>query len=80
MEKYQFAQAAESLYEFIWHDFADKYIEQYKKGDISYSVLLQSFTTLLTLLHPFMPFVTEELYQKIPGWDGTPLIVSSWPT
>jgi valyl-tRNA synthetase len=79
MEKYQFAQAAESLYEFIWHDFADKYIEQYKKGDVSYSVLLQSFTSLLALLHPFMPFVTEEIWGKMPRKTDQPLIISSWP-
>lgn len=80
VEKYQFSQATELLYEFTWHEFADKYIEIYKKGEISYSVLLNSFTTLLALLHPFMPFVTEALYQKLPGWNGKPLIISSWPT
>jgi valyl-tRNA synthetase len=79
LDNYQFGQAAEELYEFLWHEFADNYLEAYKKNEVSYALLADSFNTLLTLLHPFMPFVTEKLYQEMPGWNGKPLIISSWP-
>lgn len=72
--------AAESLYEFIWHEFADKYIENVKSRITkdSYSVLLSSYLTLLKLLHPFMPFITEEIHNKLYG-EEEQLMVSSWP-
>ncbi|MEK7565507.1 MAG: valine--tRNA ligase [Patescibacteria group bacterium] len=76
---FRFGQAAENLYQFTWHEFADKYIEDYKKGLISYEALLSSFETLLKLLHPFMPFVTEEIWSLIPKKEATPLIISPWP-
>ncbi len=79
MEKYRFNNAAELLYESFWHWFCDQAIEQAKNGEISKRALQEGLLTYLKLLHPFMPFVTEELYQKIPGWDGIPLIVSPWP-
>ncbi len=79
IDKYEFGQAAEQLYEFIWHTFADKYIEEYKQGNISYSRLFDSFQTLLKLLHPFMPFVTEAIWSNLPKESTDPLIVSSWP-
>jgi len=85
LEKYRFDLAAETIYQFIWHDFADKYIEQTKprisNGDlVSLSVLRHVFLNCLKLLHPFMPFITEELWQKFPKKKGDPLIVSLWPT
>lgn len=79
IESYRFGQASELLYEFIWHTFADQYVEEYKKGAISYDVLLASFTTILKLLHPFMPFVTEAIWENLPKEPTEPLIVSSWP-
>jgi valyl-tRNA synthetase len=79
LDTYQFGQAAQELYEFIWHEFADNYLEAYKKNEISYSLLTNSFNTLLALLHPFMPFVTEEIWGKMPRKSDTPLIISSWP-
>lgn len=79
LENLRIGLAAELVYNHFWHEFCDVYIERHKKGEISTGVLLESFTTFLKLLHPFMPFITEELYQKIPGWDKTPLIISSWP-
>ncbi|MCX6793711.1 MAG: valine--tRNA ligase [Candidatus Gottesmanbacteria bacterium] len=83
MEKYRYSDAAKKIYDFTWHVFADKYIEQSKKqleadDTQTLAVLIEIYKKLLKLLHPFMPFVTEELYQKMPGWDGTPLIISSW--
>lgn len=79
LENFKLGNAAENLYQFTWHEFADKYIEDYKKGLISYPVLLLTFKTLLTLLHPFMPFVTEEIWGIIFK-NESPLIISSWPT
>ncbi len=79
LDAYQFGQAAEELYEFIWHTFADRFLEAYKKQEISYSVLSDSYKTLLTLLHPFMPFVTEEIWSKLSHEEKTPLIISPWP-
>lgn len=79
LENFKLGMAAENLYQFAWHEFADKYIEDFKKGFISYEVLLSTFKTLLILLHPFMPFVTEELW-KILYKNDKPLIISSWPT
>ena len=81
VEKYQFNLAAERLYEFAWHTFADKYIEDVK-GRVdtnSYTVLANIYASLLALLHPFMPFVTEEIYSQM-GIGDKPLIVTSWPT
>lgn len=82
LEEYQFSYAAEALYEFSWHEFADKYIELSKSRpdrEVSLSVLRHVYLTLLKLLHPFMPFITEEIWAAIPKRDKTPLIVTSWP-
>lgn len=79
IDNYLFGRASETLYGFIWHEFADVQIEDYKKGLLSYSVLFDSFRTLLKLLHPFTPFVTEEIWGKLPGNKGQPLITSEWP-
>ena len=80
LDKYQFNLAAERLYDFAWHTFADKYIEDVKNrtDENSYTVLTNIYITILTLLHPVMPFVTEEIYGKIAKIDK-PLIVTSWP-
>lgn len=71
--------AAETLYQTIWHSFADIYIEDYKNGLITYDALCSAFETLLKLLHPFMPFITEEIWSLFPHKKETPLIISSWP-
>ncbi len=80
LEHYDFNHAAQNLYDFIWHEFADIYIEDVKNridGD-SFAVLSSSFLVLLKLLHPFMPFITEEIYGKLYGGEGD-LIISQWP-
>jgi valyl-tRNA synthetase len=79
INSYNFNYATEALYEFIWHDFADNYIEDVKNriDENSYGVLRSSFIILLKLLHPFMPFVTEEIYQRLNG-EGL-LITAPWP-
>lgn len=80
LESYRFGQAAERLYHTIWDDFASKYLEDYKKGLVSYSVLLDGFLNLLKLLHPFIPFVTEEIYQRLPNKDAESIMIAPWPS
>ncbi len=81
LDNYQFNLAAERLYEFAWHEFADIYIEDVKKriDENSYLILTTLYSILLKLLHPFMPFVTEELYKQL-GFDGKMLIIEPWPS
>lgn len=78
MEDYQFNQVSEKLYEFVWHEFADKYIEDVKSriDENSYLILSSLYIILLKLLHPIMPFVTEEIYGK---FNDKPLIIADWP-
>jgi valyl-tRNA synthetase len=80
LDSYQFNLAAERLYEFAWHEFADKYIEDVKNrvDDNSYLILTTLYLIQLKLLHPFMPFITEEIYQKLGG-EGS-IMISEWPT
>jgi valyl-tRNA synthetase len=80
LDSYQFNLAAERLYEFVWHEFADKYIEDVKNrvDDNSFSVLSSLFVVQLKLLHPFMPFVTEEIYQTFYGRDKS-IMIEAWP-
>lgn len=80
LDDYRFSQAAEELYDFIWHIFADKYIESSKtRRSEAQSVLEQVLEESLRLLHPFMPMITEELWQKVPKKDGNSIMLSSWP-
>lgn len=80
IEAYQFNYGAERLYEFIWHEFADKYIEDVKLriNNDSFEVLSSLFLVQLKLLHPFMPFVTEEIYHRLYSKDNS-LMISQWP-
>ncbi len=79
IENFQLHLATESLYEFIWHQFADKYIESTKdRRAAAQPVLEYVFRTCLELLHPFMPFITEELWQKLPH-EGESIMVTRWP-
>jgi valyl-tRNA synthetase len=80
LDNYDFNHAAQNLYTFTWHTFADIYIEDVKNriNQNSYSVLTSQYLILLKLLHPFMPFVTEEIYKRL--WKSEDyLIVSNWP-
>jgi len=84
IENYRISRAAEKLYHFIWHEFADKFIEQSKEKLRSnnvekLSILIYIYQSLLTMLHPFMPFITEEISSQISGGKNKPLIISSWP-
>lgn len=90
MEKYRYYLAAEKIYHYIWHTFADKIVEESKTSlasednavkSSSLKMLMEILTTSLKLLHPFMPFVTEEIWSKLPNWKGKQLlIVENWPT
>ena len=81
LENFQFGKAAHSLYDFFWHDFCDKYIEEAKKQDNLQTKKILAFILLnsLKLLHPFMPFVTETIYQKLPFVKRDCLMIEEWP-
>lgn len=79
IEKYQFSDAGQTLYDFIWHQFADKYIETSKERRTEAQPVLEYvFKTSLELLHPFAPFITEELWQRLPH-EGESVMITSWP-
>lgn len=67
LENFQFGQAAHKLYDFFWHDFCDIYIEESKKQNDKKTKKILLFVLLnsLKLLHPFIPFITEEIYQNL---------------
>ena len=71
--------AAETIYNEFWHWFCDQCIERNKNGEISLEALTEGFKIVLKLLHPFMPFVTEEIWGKL-GNKKELLISSLWPT
>jgi valyl-tRNA synthetase len=83
IESYHFGQASENLYQFFWHDFCDTYIEAIKdrSADVI-PVLLTVLITSLKLLHPFIPFVTESVFQTLKsayGLEESLLASSVWP-
>ena len=87
MEKYEIGLAAGELQDFVWNDFCDWYIELSKpalygddedKKDSTVATLIYVLKNTLKLLHPFIPFVTEEIYQHIPGVEGS-IMVSEYP-
>ena len=87
-EKFEFGEAGRLLYRFIWDDFCDWYIEMSKEtlaGDdeaaklTTRSILVYVLDNTLRLLHPIMPFVTEEIWQSVPH-VGESLVVASYPT
>ncbi len=87
LDKYELGIAVQKLYDFIWDIFCDWYIEICKSrlnGDdeaaknTARSVLVYVFTGTLALLHPFMPFITEEIWQSMPH-SGDALMVAAWP-
>jgi valyl-tRNA synthetase len=87
LDRYRVNDAAEVVYHFIWDDLADWYVEQVKPrlygneagGDVARRVLHEAFATALALLHPTMPFITEELWQHLPTTDDV-LARAPWPT
>lgn len=81
MDKYEFHNVGNELYSFIWEDFCDWYIELTKSNmtPTTKTILLDTLTDILKLLHPFMPYVTEEIYQKLPIKEAESIMISSYP-
>jgi len=89
LSRFRVSDAANDIYQFIWHDFADWYLEQSKPrlygtaegGETARGILAYVLESALRLLHPFMPFITEELWQNLPREDGGPslLAIAPWP-
>ena len=85
LERFELGIAVAKLYDFIWDVFCDWYIEIAKirlqsgeGADTAKAVLVYVLTDILKLLHPFMPFITEEIYQAIPH-DTESIMISKWP-
>lgn len=79
IEALRFSEAYDSLYHFVWDDFADWYVEA-SKATLSADVLAYGLECILKLAHPFAPFVTEAIWQTLKWEDGTILTTSLWPT
>ena len=87
LEKFELGMAVSKLYDFLWDDFCDWYIELAKirmngsdaeSADSARRVLVWVMSNTLKLLHPFMPYITEEIWQTLPH-EGDALIVAKWP-
>ncbi|HZJ84362.1 MAG TPA: valine--tRNA ligase [Syntrophomonadaceae bacterium] len=88
LEEYDYGEAAKNLYEFIWDDFCDWYIELakprlFRPQDNMERLLVQNvlhdvLSDTLRILHPFMPFITEEIYQYLPSHNRT-IMLDKWP-
>ncbi|MFZ3576399.1 valine--tRNA ligase [Virgibacillus sp. DJP39] len=85
--KYDFGEAGRHLYNFIWDDFCDWYIEMAKlplygedavKKKTTQSILAYVLDNTMRMLHPFMPFITEEIWQQLPH-KGESITIASWP-
>ncbi len=86
LENYHFSLAIETLYRYIWYRFADKILESMKQRlkenkdrKAAEYMLVSIFKDCLIMLHPFMPFLTEYLWQKLPFKKKNPLIIEKWP-
>lgn len=85
LEKFVLHEAAQSIYQFVWHELADVYLEESKQqlknpelSDSTRTVLAHSLVKILKLLHPFIPFITEALWVKIQLADKKMLMVEKW--
>jgi valyl-tRNA synthetase len=86
---YRYSEAAHTLHSFVWHEFCDWYLELIKPnlyGKVerfdriaTASVLHRTLIEILRLLHPFMPFLTEQLYHQMPVHDGESIVISPFP-
>ena len=88
MDSYRFNEAAQGVYSFFWNDFCDWYVEATKQRlfsgsdeekDLVVSVMIDLLSQSMKLMHPFLSFVTEEIYQKLPGSEGL-LISQQFPS
>lgn len=89
LRRYRFDEVARIIYDFVWSDFCDWYIELIKdrlynrsaiEKEKALSIAVFVLKNILKLLHPYAPFITEEIFQKLKAGDEPDLIVSSWPT
>ncbi len=88
LDAYNFAEASRILYDFFWSDFADWYVElakgklygatEARERAVAQNILVRSLDNTLRLLHPFMPFITEEIWRRLPG-AGESIVISDWP-
>ena len=82
MDKYELNIAAAEIYDFTWNTFCDYYIEMAKfslDSKATASVLCEVLTGILKMLHPYMPFVTEEIYSMLPVKDSKSIMISAYP-
>ena len=88
MDKYEFGEAAKTLYSFVWDDFASWYVEISKvdlngndeeNKQMTKNVLVYVLKAIVKMLHPFIPFITEEIYQALPH-ECESITISKWPT
>jgi len=87
LEAYRFDRAANALYHFTWHEYCDWYLELIKPvlqnaghpdGPATRQTLIDTLETTMRLLHPFMPFITEEIWQTIPH-EGESIVIQGYP-
>jgi len=88
LDSYKFNEAASAIYQFLWHEFCDWYIELikpvlYQENDpepkwVAQNTLVRVLDIALRILHPFMPFITEEIWQLLPGNEGS-IMVAEFP-
>ena len=86
LEEYRFNDAALALYHFTWHELCDWYLEVIKpaltsgeRGNASRAVLAEVLERTLRLLHPIIPFITEEIWEKLPNRTGESIMIAEWP-
>jgi valyl-tRNA synthetase len=88
MDEYRFYMASDKIYNYFWHDFADIIIERSKNAIFGQDEVAKKsaqyltwtiLTTLLKVIHPFMPFVTEEIWSLLPITDKKLLMIEEWP-
>jgi len=88
LDRFYFNEAAKVLYDFTWNDFCDWYVEIAKtqfygddesKADIARTISLKCIRVVLAMLHPYSPFITEELWSKFKKSEASDLIITPWP-
>lgn len=81
IKSYKFGQVSHAFYDFFWHDFCDVYIEHAKTREDAEAkeILISVLIASLKLMHPFMPFITEEIYESLPVKARQLLMVEKWP-
>jgi len=87
IDDYKFNDAASTCYQFVWHEFCDWYLEMVKielyskdqkRGEVAQSVMQILLSGVVRLLHPFVPFITEEIWQRLPNTEGS-IMLAQFP-